>query len=50
MLILRIQHFPKVDGWKVIHNFLQMNFVYKKYGFSIHPFTRWEERQIKWFL
>jgi hypothetical protein len=26
--------------WKVIHNFLQKHFVYKKYGFSLHPSTR----------
>ena len=33
----RVLHFPKVEVWKVIHNFLQMYFVYKKYGFSLHP-------------
>jgi hypothetical protein len=37
-----VQHFPKVDGWKVIHNFLQKYFIYKKYGISLHPPTRWQ--------
>jgi hypothetical protein len=49
MFMLPSNRFPKVDGWKVIHNFLQKYFIYKKYGISLHPSTRWQRLKKKIF-